>query len=97
MHATSPVQQLRAPCAARRCRLPGARVSCVAAAAPLTGGNRAVHNGAHLTKERKAELEKVCAHIAQSGKGITACDEGPGTIGGACVHRAHRVLSPLAC
>jgi fructose-bisphosphate aldolase class 1 len=34
-----------------------------------------------LTKERKAELEKVCEHIAQSGKGITACDEGPGTIG----------------
>ncbi len=39
------------------------------------------HNGAHLTKERKAELEKVCEGIAQSGKGITACDEGPGTIG----------------
>ena len=24
-----------------------------------------VHNGAHLSKERKAELEKVCEHIAQ--------------------------------
>lgn len=41
----------------------------------------ACHNGAHLSKERKAELERVCEHIAQRGKGITACDEGPGTIG----------------
>lgn len=24
---------------------------------------------------------QVCEHIAQRGKGITACDEGPGTIG----------------
>jgi hypothetical protein len=39
------------------------------------------HNGAHLSKARKAELEAVCEHIAQPGKGITACDEGPGTIG----------------
>ena len=49
-----------------------------AAAAPVTWGNRSCHNGAHLSKERKAELEKVCEHIAQRGKGITACDEGPG-------------------
>ena len=47
-----------------------------AAAAPVTWGNRSCHNGAHLTKERKMELEKVCEHIAQRGKGITACDEG---------------------
>lgn len=39
------------------------------------------HNGAHLSKARKAELEEVCEGIAQRGKGITACDEGPGTIG----------------
>lgn len=97
MHA-SPVQQLRAPqCAARRRALLGARVSCVAAAAPFTGGNRAVHNGAHLTKERKAELEKVCAHIAQSGKGITACDEGPGTIGDRCVCQPRRPLHTTTC
>ncbi len=44
-------------------------------------GNRSCHNGAHLTKERKKELEKVCEHIAQEGKGITACDEGPGACG----------------
>ncbi len=52
---------------------------CVAAAS--WAGNKSCHNGAHLTKERKAELEKVAEHIAQRGKGITACDEGPGTIG----------------
>lgn len=39
------------------------------------------HGGAHLSAERKAELEAVCAAIGQAGKGITACDEGPGTIG----------------
>lgn len=41
----------------------------------------AVHNGAHLSVERKAELATVAAQIATPGKGITACDEGPGTIG----------------
>ena len=39
------------------------------------------HGGAHLSAERKAELEAICAAIGQAGKGITACDEGPGTIG----------------
>ncbi len=61
------------------------RMSCVrvrAAATPQSlVGNHSCHNGAHLSKERKAELERVCEHIAQPGKGITACDEGPGTIG----------------
>jgi len=42
----------------------------------------ACHNGVHLSAERKAELERICALIATPGKGITACDEGPGTIGG---------------
>jgi Fructose-bisphosphate aldolase class-I len=71
--------QLQSSCGTRRCQLPRTtRVRCVAS---FTGGNRSCHNGAHLTKERKAELEKVCEHIAQRGKGITACDEGPGTIG----------------
>jgi len=42
---------------------------------------RSCHGGAHLSKEAKAELAKVCAAIAVSGKGITACDESAGTIG----------------
>jgi len=39
------------------------------------------HSGSHLSDERKAALENVCELIATKGKGITACDEGPGTIG----------------
>mmetsp|Transcript_30748 Transcript_30748/g.73048 ORF Transcript_30748/g.73048 Transcript_30748/m.73048 type:complete len:418 (-) Transcript_30748:198-1451(-) len=34
-----------------------------------------------LTKEQKAALEETAQKIATFGKGITACDEGPGTIG----------------
>jgi hypothetical protein len=34
-----------------------------------------------LTQEQKAALEKTAAAISTPGKGITACDEGPGTIG----------------
>jgi len=61
---------------------PARRAPAVRTAAGLGRvGNHSVHNGAHLTKERKAELERVCEHIATRGKGITACDEGPGTIG----------------
>ena len=44
-------------------------------------GPTSCHGGAHLTSERKAELEAICAAIGRAGKGITACDEGPGTIG----------------
>ncbi|KAI8465806.1 MAG: fructose-bisphosphate aldolase [Monoraphidium minutum] len=55
------------------------RVAARAQAAPAH--YHSCHNGAHLSKERKAELEAVCEGIAQRGKGITACDEGPGTIG----------------
>eukprot|EP00183_Erythrolobus_madagascarensis_P007030 CAMPEP_0185846070 /NCGR_PEP_ID=MMETSP1354-20130828/1836_1 /TAXON_ID=708628 /ORGANISM="Erythrolobus madagascarensis, Strain CCMP3276" /LENGTH=366 /DNA_ID=CAMNT_0028546153 /DNA_START=244 /DNA_END=1344 /DNA_ORIENTATION=- len=39
------------------------------------------HNGVHLSSEQKSELEEVAALIGTPGKGITACDEGPGTIG----------------
>lgn len=34
-----------------------------------------------LTQEQKAALEETAAAISTPGKGITACDEGPGTIG----------------
>lgn len=46
-----------------------------------TSGNLSCHGGAHLSAEQKAELLRVCAAICTPGKGITACDEGPGTIG----------------
>ncbi|GAB5362094.1 hypothetical protein AAMO2058_000768800 [Amorphochlora amoebiformis] len=36
---------------------------------------------AFLSAEEKAELKRVADYIATPGKGITACDEGPGTIG----------------
>lgn len=39
------------------------------------------HGGAFLSPSDKAELERVAEMIGQPGKGITACDEGPGTIG----------------
>jgi len=42
---------------------------------------RAVSAGAFLSAAEKAELEAVAEAIATPGKGITACDEGPGTIG----------------
>jgi hypothetical protein len=42
----------------------------------------ACHGGdAFLSASQKAELEAICDMIAQPGKGITACDEGPATIG----------------
>lgn len=41
----------------------------------------AVSAGAFLSAAEKAELETVAEAIATPGKGITACDEGPGTIG----------------
>eukprot|EP00192_Tetraselmis_astigmatica_P005643 CAMPEP_0117667872 /NCGR_PEP_ID=MMETSP0804-20121206/11216_1 /TAXON_ID=1074897 /ORGANISM="Tetraselmis astigmatica, Strain CCMP880" /LENGTH=442 /DNA_ID=CAMNT_0005475663 /DNA_START=18 /DNA_END=1346 /DNA_ORIENTATION=+ len=41
----------------------------------------ACHGGAHLSPSDKAALEEVAEMIAQPGKGITACDEGPATIG----------------
>ena len=35
----------------------------------------------HLTASQKAALEQTATLIATPGKGITACDEGPATIG----------------
>jgi hypothetical protein len=69
-----------APLRSRARRSCGVRASAARAGASpaVTWGNRLCHAGAHLTKERKQELERVCEHIAQRGKGITACDEGPG-------------------
>lgn len=40
-----------------------------------------MHGGHHLSAERKAELVATATAMSQSGKGLTACDEGPGTIG----------------
>lgn len=37
--------------------------------------------GSWLTAAQKAALEETAAAVATEGKGITACDEGPGTIG----------------
>ena len=37
--------------------------------------------GTFLSAEQKAALEKTAAAVATHGKGITACDESPGTIG----------------
>jgi fructose-bisphosphate aldolase class I len=73
----SPAPLQRPSAAARTSRARSVRVQ-----ASSSGGYfHSCHNGAHLSKARKAELEAVCEHIAQPGKGITACDEGPGTIG----------------
>jgi fructose-bisphosphate aldolase class I len=38
-------------------------------------------NGAHLSPAQKAELAEIASLVARPGKGITACDEGPATIG----------------
>lgn len=40
-----------------------------------------MHGGHHLSAERKAELVATATAMSQAGKGLTACDEGPGTIG----------------
>ncbi len=62
-------------------RAVGSRSARVVARAGESWGPCSCHGGAHLSAERKAELEAICAAIGQAGKGITACDEGPGTIG----------------
>ncbi|CAM9361495.1 unnamed protein product [Chrysoparadoxa australica] len=41
----------------------------------------AMHGGKHLSQSQKDELVKTAAAMSQFGKGLTACDEGPGTIG----------------
>ena len=52
-----------------------------AAFATQSFGPCSCHGGEHLSDERKAELVSVCEQIGATLKGITACDEGPGTIG----------------
>ena len=39
------------------------------------------HGGKHLSPAQKAELVKTAKAMCQSGKGLTATDEGPGTVG----------------
>ena len=51
-----------------------------AAFATQSFGPCSCHGGEHLSDERKAELVSVREQIDAKGKGITACDEGPGTI-----------------
>ena len=58
----------------------GLRAPATTTATP-TAGIGACHAGAFLSAEEKAHLEKIAAAIGTPGKGITACDEGPGTIG----------------
>ena len=65
--------------AAARARAPV--VPRAAASSPPMSGIGACHAGAFLSVEEKAHLEKIAAAIGTPGKGITACDEGPGTIG----------------
>ena len=65
--------------AAARARAPV--VPRAAASSPPMSGIGACHAGAFLSAEEKAHLEKIAAMIGTPGKGITACDEGPGTIG----------------
>ena len=62
-------------------RAEGSRSARLVTRASESWGPCSCHGGAHLSAERKAELEAICAAIGQAGKGITACDEGPGTIG----------------
>ncbi|KAG8459667.1 hypothetical protein KFE25_003119 [Diacronema lutheri] len=38
-------------------------------------------NGAHLSVAQKAELAEIARLVARPGKGLTACDEGPLTVG----------------
>jgi fructose-bisphosphate aldolase class I len=38
-------------------------------------------NGAHLSIAQKAELAEIAALVARPGKGLSACDEGPATVG----------------
>ena len=79
---TSPVVRARATTLAKRSNRRAATKTIVTrASAGDAWGPCSCHGGAHLSSERKAELEAVCAAIGQAGKGITACDEGPGTIG----------------
>jgi|TARA_B110000008_G_scaffold76291_1_gene77560 fructose-bisphosphate aldolase class I len=53
----------------------------ILSAKSLSSGVGSCHGGCFLSDSEKAHLEKIAAMIGTPGKGITACDEGPGTIG----------------
>lgn len=55
--------------------------SILLAATPCASFSLRSTGGTHLTKAQRAELEKTAEAVATNGKGITACDEGPLTIG----------------
>lgn len=78
---TSSASSARAGARGARARVNGTRRAVVARSGTTSHGPCSCHGGAHLSAARKAELEAICAAIGQAGKGITACDEGPGTIG----------------
>ena len=91
MSSASSLASIKAPpIALRASALARARVAArarapvvpraAASSAPMSGIG-ACHAGAFLSDEEKAHLEKIAAMIGSPGKGITACDEGPGTIG----------------
>lgn len=60
---------------------PGARPAGGAASAVRMAATPSGSNGAHLSAAQKAELAEIAQLVARPGKGITACDEGPATIG----------------
>ncbi|CAM9150562.1 unnamed protein product [Choristocarpus tenellus] len=58
-----------------------ARLPYSVAVARQNGRAIIMHGGQHLSAEKKAALVETAAAMSQYGKGLTACDEGPGTIG----------------
>ena len=80
----APPVALRASALARAraaARARGPIVPRAAASASPMSGIGACHAGAFLSETEKAHLVTIAAMIGTPGKGITACDEGPGTIG----------------
>lgn len=59
----------------------GSSINTHAASRTPSSSSLSMHGGHHLSPERKAELVATATAMSQSGKGLTACDEGPGTIG----------------
>lgn len=82
MASASSLASIQAPPVARAAaRARGPIVPRAAASAPPMSGIGACHAGAFLSETEKAHLVTIAAMIGTPGKGITACDEGPGTIG----------------
>ena len=69
-----------AAAAARRAAMP-ARPAAARRATKARATLQACHNGKHLSDGQKDALAKTAELVARPGKGITAVDEGPGTIG----------------